>query len=44
LTAADAFARIEAARGLDMIAHHAWRSAAHLFGRGAHGDLEPAPT
>jgi phosphate:Na+ symporter len=35
LTAADAFARIDAARRFDRIAHHAWRSAAHLFGRGA---------
>lgn len=34
LTAAEAFARIEAARRLDRIAYHAWRSAAHLFGRG----------
>src|SRR5262245_11809336 len=34
LTAADAFARIDAARRLDRIAHHAWRSAAHLLGRG----------
>jgi phosphate:Na+ symporter len=34
-TATDAFARIEAARRLDRIAHHAWRSAAHLLGRGA---------
>lgn len=34
LTAADAFARIEAVRQLDRIAHHAWRSAAHLLGRG----------
>jgi phosphate:Na+ symporter len=39
LTAADAFARIDAARRLDQIAHHAWRSAAHLLGRGAHDDL-----
>lgn len=38
LTAADAFARIEAARRLDRIAHHAWRSAAHLLGRGEHGN------
>jgi phosphate:Na+ symporter len=38
LTAADAFARIDAARRLDRIAHHAWRSAAHLVGRGAHDD------
>lgn len=35
LTAADAFMRIDTARQLDRIAHHAWRSAAHLLGRGA---------
>jgi phosphate:Na+ symporter len=34
LTAADALARIDAVRQLDRIAHHAWRSAAHLVGRG----------
>jgi phosphate:Na+ symporter len=34
LTAADAFARIEAVRRLDQMAHHAWRSAAHLVGQG----------
>jgi phosphate:Na+ symporter len=34
LTATEAFARIEAARRLDRIAHHAWRSAAHLLGLG----------
>ncbi|MDL2406428.1 Na/Pi symporter [Rhizobium calliandrae] len=34
LVAADAFARIDAVRRLDRIAHHAWRSAAHLLGRG----------
>ncbi|HTJ02361.1 MAG TPA: Na/Pi symporter [Methylovirgula sp.] len=39
LTAADAFARIEAVRRLDRIAHHAWRSAAHLVGRGTRHDL-----
>ncbi|MBS0270088.1 MAG: Na/Pi cotransporter family protein [Proteobacteria bacterium] len=39
LTAADAFARIDTARLLDRIAHHAWRSAAHLVGRGEHDDL-----
>jgi len=33
LTAADSFARIDAARRLDRIAHHAWRSTAHLLGR-----------
>lgn len=38
LTAADALARIEAARRLDRIAHHAWRSTAHLLGRGAQED------
>ncbi len=40
LTASDAFARIEAVRGLDRLAHHAWRSAAHLVGQG--GGLEAA--
>ncbi|MEQ1953030.1 Na/Pi symporter [Mesorhizobium sp. CN2-181] len=35
LAAADAFARIEAVDQLDRIAHHAWRSAANLLGRGA---------
>jgi phosphate:Na+ symporter len=34
LTVTDAFARIDDARQLDRIAHHAWRSAAHLLGRG----------
>lgn len=34
LTASDALARIDATRRLDRIAHHAWRSAAHLLGRG----------
>lgn len=42
LTAADAFARIDAARRLDRIAHHGWRSAAHLLGRGAAQDDLPA--
>ncbi|WAS90031.1 hypothetical protein O0S08_27875 [Nannocystis poenicansa] len=41
LTAADAFARIDAARLLDRIAHHAWHSTAHLLGRGAHDDPGP---
>lgn len=41
LTATDAFARIEAARRLDRIAHHAWRSSVHLLGGGAHDDLAP---
>jgi phosphate:Na+ symporter len=36
LTATDALARIDAARRIDRIAHHAWRSAAHLLGRGGH--------
>jgi phosphate:Na+ symporter len=34
LTAANALAQIDAVRRLDRIAHHAWRSAAHLLGRG----------
>jgi phosphate:Na+ symporter len=44
LTAADAFARIETVRRLGRIAHHAWRSAAHLLGRGARDDLSVVPT
>lgn len=43
LTAADAFARIDSARRFDRIAHHAWRSAAHLLGRGAHDDPDAGP-
>lgn len=43
LTAADAFARIDGARRLDRIAHHAWRSSAHLLGRGADDDPGPWP-
>jgi phosphate:Na+ symporter len=34
LTAADALARIDSTRRLARIAHHAWRSSAHLLGRG----------
>lgn len=34
LTATEAFARIDATRRLERITHHAWRSAAHLLGRG----------
>jgi phosphate:Na+ symporter len=41
LTAADAFARIEAAGRLDRVAQQAWLSAAHLLGRGPHGDPGP---
>jgi len=36
LNATEAFARIDAARRLSRIAHHAWRSTAHLLGRGVH--------
>jgi phosphate:Na+ symporter len=35
LTVSDAFARIDIVRRLDRVAHHAWRSTAHLLGRGA---------
>lgn len=42
LTAAEAFARIDANWRLDRIAHHAWRSAAHLLGRGAPDDPDAA--
>jgi phosphate:Na+ symporter len=34
LTATEALTLIDAARQLDQIAHHAWRSSAHLLGRG----------
>lgn len=34
LTAAASFARIDIVRRLGRIAHHAWRSATHLLGRG----------
>jgi len=37
LTVSDALARIEAARRLDRLAHHAWRAAAHLLGRPVDG-------
>ena len=47
-TAADALEQIETVRRLHQMAHHAWRSAAHLLGRGAHDDLaalsQPAST
>jgi phosphate:Na+ symporter len=33
VTAADAFSRIEAVSRLERIAHHLWRSSAHLFAR-----------
>jgi len=36
LTAADAFARVEAAGRLDRVAQQAWLVAAYLFGRGPH--------
>jgi phosphate:Na+ symporter len=32
LTASDAMARVDAVRILEALAHHAWRSAAHLVG------------
>jgi phosphate:Na+ symporter len=34
LTADAAFIRVEAVRSLEALSHHAWRSAAHLVGRG----------
>lgn len=40
LSAADALAKIDAARALDRIANHAWRAAAHLLGRGRPDDLD----
>ncbi len=46
LTASDAFSRIDAARRLDRIAHHACRSTAHLLGRGerAGNATRPGPS
>jgi phosphate:Na+ symporter len=35
LTADEAIARVDTVRRLEALAHHAWRSAAHLVGRGA---------
>jgi phosphate:Na+ symporter len=35
LTAEEAIARVDAVRRLEALAHHAWRSAAHLVGLGA---------
>nr|WP_283805498.1 Na/Pi symporter [Bradyrhizobium tropiciagri] len=35
LTTDDAIARVDAVRRLEALAYHAWRSAAHLVGRGA---------
>jgi phosphate:Na+ symporter len=34
LTAGEAMAAVDMVRALDTLAHHAWRSAAHLLGRG----------
>ncbi|MCC8947487.1 Na/Pi cotransporter family protein [Bradyrhizobium sp. Arg62] len=35
VTADEAIARVDAVRRLEALAHHGWRSAAHLLGRGA---------
>ena len=35
LTADEAITRVDAIRRLEALAHHAWRSAAHLLGRAA---------
>jgi len=34
LTAGEAIVRVDTVRGLETLAHHAWRSAAHLVDRG----------
>jgi len=34
LTASEAIVRVDTVRGLEALAHHAWRSAAHLVGHG----------
>ena len=41
-TAEEAMARVDLVRCLDALAHHAWRSAAHLHGRGGENSLHPA--
>lgn len=49
LTAAEAFAQIETLRRFSSMTHHAWRSAAHLLGKGERKDagregaLDPLP-
>jgi phosphate:Na+ symporter len=43
LTATEAFERIDAARRLDRIAYHSWRSATHLLGRGDQSQDAPRP-
>lgn len=40
LTAAEALTRIDTARRLDGIVNHAWRSAAHLLGRGTPDNVQ----
>ena len=42
LTAEEAMARVDLVRRLDALAHHAWRSAVHLHGRGDESSLRPA--
>jgi phosphate:Na+ symporter len=42
LTADRAIARVEAVRRLDLLAHHAWRCAARLFGHGEAPNLKAA--
>jgi phosphate:Na+ symporter len=34
LTADEAIVRVDSVRNLETLAHHAWRSTAHLVGRG----------
>lgn len=43
LTAAEALTRIDATRRLERITYHAWRSVAHLVGRGGKERLDPWP-
>lgn len=43
LTAAEALTRIDATRRLERITYHAWRSVAHLVGRGGKEHLDPWP-
>jgi phosphate:Na+ symporter len=41
LTAGEAIVRVDTVRRLEALAHHAWRSAAHLLGRGEYSAAHP---
>lgn len=43
LTAEEAMARVDTVRSLEALAHHGWRSAAHLLGLGEERSEQPPP-